>query len=201
MKPPSGDDASEILFEEYQRRFTSKFWLGLAGLLILVCVIFVFKWAVLDPSMTDVVLKSSIGLFDIDSQWVVKDRVDTPDFKGVILVPEVSFRIRNVGRRDLHYVQLLGVFRFLDNGRTIGEGYQMILRRRLDPGQESKTVVLRCGFGYRASSDDAFERNRQNWRNAFVEVYAQSQNSKLAYLKTFYVSRRIAGHDVEVKIK
>lgn len=191
----------EILFEEYQKNFwqRSKFWLGISLTVIFALFALVFKLTIVDTSMTADKLKSSLELFDISSQWVVKERIVEPDFKGVILVPEISFRIRNVGSRKLSFVFLLGVFRFLDNGRSIGEGYQMTLREPLPPGSESGIVNLRCGFGYRASSAEAFEKNRKDWRNASTEVFAQSKNSKLALIKTFYISRIIAGEDIEVK--
>lgn len=191
----------EILFEEYQKKFwqRSKFWLGISLVVVLALFVLVFKRTIIDTSMTADKLKSSIELVDISSQWLVKEKIVEPDFKGVILVPEVSFRIRNVGSRKLSFVFLLGVFRFLDNGRTIGEGYQMALRQPLRPGGESGIVNLRCGFGYRASSAEAFEKNRKDWRNAFTEVFAKSKNSKLVLIKTFYISRIISGQDIEVK--
>jgi hypothetical protein len=198
---PERSDQQEILFEEYQKKFwhRSKFWLGIVLCVLFIVFVLVFKRTIVDTSMTADELKSSIELFDISSQWVVKEKITVPGFQGVILVPEVSFRIRNIGTRKLSYVFLLGVFRFLDNGKTIGEGYQMTLRRPLPPGRESDGINLRCGFGYRASSAEAFEKNRKDWMNAFTEVFVKSKNSKLVLIKTFYISRRISGEDIEVK--
>ena len=139
--------------------------------------------------------------FDISSQWKVNEKVNDEDFQGIILVPEVSFRLRNVAKKDLSYVFLLGVFRFMDNGKVIGEGYRMALRRPLPPGGESERITLNAGFGYRATSAAAFEKYKQDWRNSFCEVFAKSHNSGFVLLKTFYISRRIAGQDVEVKIR
>lgn len=198
---PEHNGQREILFEEYQKRFwqRSKFWLGVVLCALFIVFALVFKRTIVDTSMTAEELKSAIELFDISSQWVVKEKIVEPGFQGVILVPEVSFRIRNSGNRELSYVFLLGVFRFMDNGRTIGEGYRMTLRRPLPPGRESGRIDLRCGFGYRASSAVAFEKNRKDWRNVFTEVFAKSKNSKLVLIKTFYISRLISGQDIEVK--
>ncbi len=193
----------EEILEEYRKPFwqNSKFWLAVASLLILAVFAIVYKKAVLNTAMTPAELKAAVKLFDISSQWKVTESVNDEDFKGIILAPEVSFRIRNVSKRDLSYVFLLGVFRFMDTGKVIGEGYRMTLHQALPPGGESERVTLNAGFGYRASSAAAFEKYKQDWRNSFCEVFAKSHNSGLTMLKTFYISRRIEGQDVEVEIK
>ena len=200
---PSAAPQGEEILEEYRKRFwqNSKFWLGVAALLIFAAFAVVYKTAVVDTAMSPAELKAALELFDISSQWMVNEKVNEDDFQGIVLVPEVSFRIRNVSRRPLSYVFLLGVFRFMDSGKVIGEGYRMTLRRPLPPGGESERVTLNAGFGYRASSAAAFEKYKQNWRNSFCEVFAKSHNSGLTPLKTFYISRKIAGQGIEVNIK
>lgn len=200
--PPAVEQGEEIL-EEYRKKFwqNSKFWLGMASLLILAIFALVFKITVLNTAMTPQELKAAVELFDISSQWVVNEKVNEEDFKGIILVPEVSFRIRNIGKKGLSYVYLLGVFRFMDSGRVIGEGYRMVLRRTLPPNGESAMITLTAGFGYRASSAAAFEKYKQEWRNSFCELFVKSHNSGLTPLKTFYISRKISGQDIEIKIR
>lgn len=202
LTPPAAGQGNEIL-QEYQKKFwqNSKFWLAAASLLILAVFALVFKITVMNTAISPAELKAAVKLFDISSQWVVNDKFNEDDFKGIILVPEVSFRIRNVGEKDLSYVFLLGVFRFMDTGKVIGEGYQMALRRALPANGESARITLTAGFGYRASSAAAFEKYKQEWRNSFCEIFVKSHNSGLTPLKTFYISRRIAGQDIEIKIK
>jgi hypothetical protein len=199
---PGAPQGEEIL-QEYQKRFwqNSKFWLGAAVLAALAVFAVVYKQTVLNTAVTPAELKSAIALFDISSQWQVTEKVNDVDFQGIVLAPEVSFRLRNVSKRELSYVFLLGVFRFMDSGKVIGEGYRMTLRTPLPPGGESERVTLNAGFGYRASSAMAFEKHKQDWRNSFCEVFAKSHNSGLVLIKTFYISRRIAGQDLEVEIR
>jgi hypothetical protein len=194
--------ANEEILEEYYRSFwrNSKFWLGVVLVFIFLVFAFVFKKTVMDTSIKPQQLKSALEFFDISSQWVVNEKVSAEDFNGIILVPELSFRIRNVGQKDMSYVFLLGVFRFMDNGKFIGEGYQMTLRKALSPGGESERITLKSGFGYRASSAEAFERYKKNWRNSSCELFVKSHNSGLVSVKTFYISRKIAGQGIEVKI-
>jgi len=197
--PPQGEE----ILQEYQKKFyqNSKFWLWAVLLLVLAGFALVYKKSVMNTAMTPAELKAAVELFDISSQWKVNQKVEDEDFKGIVLVPEVSFRVRNVSKKKLSYVYLLGVFRFMDSGKVIGEGYQMALRQALPPGEASGRIILNAGFGYRATSAAAFERYKQDWRNSFCEVFAKSHNSGLTMLKTFYVSRRIEGQDVEVEIK
>ena len=199
---PVVTEGEEIL-QEFQKKFwqNSKFWLAVASLLILVVFALLYKTTVVNTAMSSAELKSALELFDISSQWVVNEKVNEEDFKGIILVPEVSFRIRNVGNKDLSYVFLLGVFRFMDSGKVIGEGYQMVLRRALPPNGESEKFTLTAGFGYRASSAAAFEKYKKDWRNSFCEIFVKSHNSGMTPLKTFYISRKIAGQDIEIKIE
>ncbi len=201
--PPSDTPQGEEILDEYIKPWwqNSKIWLGVMVLVIAAVFAVVYKKTVLNKAITPAELKAAIQLFDISSQWKVTEKVSDEDFQGIILAPEVSFRLRNVSQRELSYVFLLGVFRFMDSGKTIGEGYRMTLRTPLPPGGESERITLNAGFGYRATSAAAFEKHRQDWRNSFCEVFAKSHNSGLVPLTTFYISRRIEGQDVEVEIK
>jgi hypothetical protein len=194
---------NEGILQEYYQSFwhNSKFWLGVVLLIILLIFAFVFKKTVLDTTVNPRQLKAALEFFDISSQWLVNEQIKEDDFRGIILVPEVSFRIRNIGKKDLSYVFLLGVFRFMDNGKFIGEGYRMVLHRALPPAGTSARITLKSGFGYRASSAAAFEKYKKEWRNSFCELYAKSHNSGLTPVKTFYISRKIAGQGVEIEIK
>ncbi len=198
---PAFAENDEILQEYYQSFWrNSKFWLGVVLLIIVLAFGYIFKKTIVDTTIHPQQLKSALEFFDISSQWVVNERITDEDFNGIILVPEVSFRIRNVGRKDLNYVFLLGVFRFMDNGKFIGEGYQMSLKHPLSPGGESERIILKSGFGYRASSAEAFEKYKKKWRNSLCELFVKSHNSGLVSVKIFYISRKIAGQDVEIKL-
>ena len=195
-------EEKEIVLQEYfePKRFGSKFWLSVSLIIITIGFILFYKFGIIDQSITGEELKSSIEFFDINSQWIVKQRIDTDDFKGVILVPQISFRVRNIGKQELKNVFLLGVFSFLDTGKTIGEGYKMIMKEPLPPEGETKRVTLTAGFGYRASSERAFDKNKKDWRNTFVEIFARSRNSRLTFVKSFYIARKIEGLDIEIRL-
>lgn len=195
------NELSEAL-EEYikPKRFGSKFWVKFTVIASIIFFAYLFKTGVLDDRMEPDILLSSIEIFDISSHWIVKEKVDEPDFKGIVLVPEISFRIRNVGQKELRYVMVIGVFRLLNTTKPMGEGFQMLFNEPFNPGKESDRIVLTSPFGYRATSKEAFDQNSRNWRSSSVDVYVKSRNSGMLLFKTFYINRRIEGLNLEVKI-
>lgn len=196
------DKNNHVILDDYTkpRSFRNNSWL-----LVVIAVCFIlffvfFKDNILEKSVSFETLKSSIEVFNISSHWVVKKEIDDEDFKGVILVPEISFRVRNIGESNLKYVFFLGVFRFLDTGKNIGEGFKMTFKDGLKPGHESSSIKLTSQLGYRASSTDAFEKNQRDWRSSFVEIFIKSKNSQLTFFKSYYISRKIEGMNLNVVI-
>lgn len=197
------DQIEESPFEDYinPKRFGGKFWVKAAVIAAIVVLALLFKSGVMDKTVDPEILKSSLEIMDINSQWVESEKVDEKDFKGIILVPEFSFRFRNTGEKELNYVFLVGVFRLLNASRAMGEGYLTLFRDKpLKPGEISDKILVRSGFGYRATSKKAFELNSRKWRSAVVEIYIKSGNSGLVFLKSFYINRKIEGLDTEIKI-
>lgn len=170
-------------------------------MIILFVVLFLlFKSDIIEPPLSSEELKSSLEIFNISSQWVVKKEIKEDDFQGIILVPEIGFQVRNVGDSDLKYVFFLGVFRFLDSGKIIGEGFKMDLTDVLHPGEVSHRITLTSALGYRASSKEAFRQNPKDWQSSFVEVFIKRRNSQLTFYKSYYISRKIEGMDINVRI-
>jgi hypothetical protein len=192
----------ETILDEYlvPKRLQPKFWLWVFLSIVFVLLVFIYKITVLDPTIDPEKLKASMEVFNIGSQWVVSEKVDTPDFKGIVLVPQISFQIRNTGKVHLHYVYFLGVFRLLNNPKPLGEGYQMALKKKLEPGKESERIVLTSMFGYRASSRQAFSKNARDWQSSMVQIFVKSGASRLFFFKSFYIMRKIEGMEIDIKI-
>ena len=202
MSKNEQNDNEKFLLEDYitRKRFGSKFWVKITVFLFILLFAYVYKTSVLDDKMNPEVIQSSIKIFDISSHWVVKEEVDEPDFKGIVLVPELSFRIHNVGEIELQYVLMIGVFRLLHSTKPIGEGYRMLFNDPFAPGSESDRIIIRSPFGYRATSRQAFDKNSRNWRSLLVEIYVKLPGSGMVTIKTFYISRKIEGLDLEIKV-
>ncbi|MDY0295943.1 MAG: hypothetical protein RB296_01385 [Acidobacteriota bacterium] len=177
-----------------------KLWITLVMLVVFGVLYWIYSQRVVKASFSGEEIQAAVDFFAISSTWMVKEKVDNEDFKGVIVVPRISFRVRNRGQRDLGPLFLLGVFSFMDTGKTMGEGYGMFLQNPLPPGGESDPITLTSAFGYRATSAEAFERNRTDWRRAYVEIFARSRSSKLKFIKSFYISQKIEGVNIDVRI-
>ena len=193
------DQREEILEEYLKPKYRqSKFWLWVILGIVIVVLGFIYKVTVIDATIDPKVLVSSVELFDVKSQWVENEKIDTPEFKGIVLVPQLTFRIRNIGNINLKNIYFLGVFRFVDSPKAIGEGFCMTLKDALKPHQESEKIELRSKFGYQATTKQAFYKNSKDWKNSVVEIFARSGSADMIYLKKFYISRKIEGLDIDV---
>jgi hypothetical protein len=178
----------------------SKFWVWVFLGIVFALMIFIYKNSIIDKTIPPEELVASMKITNINSQWVESEKVDTPDFKGIIVVPEFTFQVRNVGKHDLSYVYILGVFRLMKRPKPLGEAFEMAFKKTLKPGAVSEKIKLRCLFGYRATSKEAFGKHSKDWRSATVELFVKSGTSGLTFLKDFYISRRIEGLDIEIKM-
>ncbi len=173
--------------------------MGVVGLAVLAAVIWLISVSS-EPILDDDAYRAQFSFNTIDSQWVVKNTIERPDFKGVLLVPQIRFRVKNESAGPLRAVQMIGVFRFLNSGRSIGESIAYLFNKAAGPGENSDEVVMMTENGYEAGSIQDFEKNRKFWEGALVEVYAKSGRQKLTFIKSFYISRHIEGLDLDVQL-
>lgn len=178
----------------------TKFWMWVILFIILAAMVYYFKVAYIDATIPPEELIASMKVFDINSQWVENEKIDTPDYKGIVIVPEITFKIRNIGKRPLRYIYFLGVFRLLNRPKPLGEGYTTAFRDPLEPGQESETIALRSKFGYQVKSKSELSRRKKDWRSSKVQIFIKSGTSTLHFFKDFFISRRIQGMDIEIKV-
>lgn len=173
--------------------------MGMVVLAIVLAVVW-FLTVSSEPVLSDEDFRAQFHFHGIDSQWVVKNTIERPDFKGILLVPQIRFQVRNEGQKNLKSVQMIGVFRFLNTGRSIGESIIYLFNKKAGPGQSSPEMVMMTENGYEAGSVQDFEKNRKFWEGAMVEIYAKSGRQKLTFIKSFYISRRIKGLDLDVQL-
>jgi len=197
----TGEDEGEFLGEYLKpKRYKPRFWVWVTLVISAIILVFIYKITVIDTDVNPAELKPAIEMFNLDSQWVVLEEINTKEFKGIVLVPQISFQVRNVGKVVLRNVYFLGEFRLMDRAGILGEGFQMAFRKPVNPGQESERIVLTCMAGYRASSKMAFKNNIKEWKRALVEIYIKTGSSKLIFLKTFYITRKIEGIDIDIQL-
>jgi hypothetical protein len=153
-----------------------------------------------DKSVSVEEIKSSVEIFNISSRWVVKKKIDTNEYKGIILTPQFTFQIRNTGDKELKDLFVSGVFKFVEDKKFLGEQVKKFFEKPLPPGQESAVNELTSDFGYQASGVEAFQKNASRWKTTIVEIYLKTPHSPMFFYKSYYISHRIKGTDIEVKI-
>ncbi|MCK4888669.1 MAG: hypothetical protein KAS21_00085 [Candidatus Aminicenantes bacterium] len=178
-----------------------RFWITAIFFVILISYLIYFKFILIDRDLTAEELKSSVEFFNISSQWIEKEKIEDEDFKGIVMVPQVSFQIRNNSEKKMKNIYILGVFRKLYVGKAMGEGFKIVMKKAVLPGNVSEKIIINSTFGYRATSKENFNSGSAEWGKSLVELYIKSRRSKLFFIKSFYIRQIIEGMMKEVLIK
>ncbi len=122
------------------------------------------------------------------SQWVDKE-LTSYDVK---IVPSITFKLKNKGKRPLHRLNLVGVFAFSESGETLGDGTAGIGTAILKPGMESGDIQIKSTFGYSARSKQSFKRDFKTWQPVKVRLLAHVGEG-FAKLGEYDIKQDIAG--------
>lgn len=186
------------LFEEYldekKKGFlkTPKGWMILTvSIIAVILAILFYKTAVLDV-MSAEELKNSVQILDIDTEWVDKDA--TP--QEIKIVPSIRLKVKNIGQRDLQYMDISAVFITEEDGNTFSEGWINLFKEPLEPGKISGEIHIRADYGYSATSKAAFMQNKEEWKKLQVRLFARAKGSSLVRIgEIIPVKQVIAGYD------
>jgi len=124
-----------------------------------------------------------------DSIWV--DRLKSAEKS--IIVPSITFQVKNVGNEPIRDVIFKGEFIFRDNGEKLSEGVVEALKEPLAPGETGGDIFLRSELGYEATSKAAFVKNPQNWRSVDVKIYAKQKDLEYVLLGTYSIRQEVEG--------
>jgi hypothetical protein len=134
-------------------------------------------------------LKASIEVLDYSSAWVSKYYQPWPP--RLILVPQISFRIKNVGEKPLSYVNFNAVFNFKGDPENFGDAFMAAIRgKAVPPGGTSDPIVLKSNLGVEGKNLAGIRDNPQ-WKQAQARLFALSKGSRPVLLGVFDVSRDI----------
>jgi hypothetical protein len=134
-------------------------------------------------------LKNSVEVVDFTSAWVSKYYQPWPP--RLILVPQISFRIKNVGPKPLNYVNFNAVFNFKGDPENFGDAFMAAIRgKAVPPGELSPVITLRSNLGVDGKNLAGIRDNPQ-WKQAEVRLFAISKGSSPVRLGIFDVSRDI----------
>jgi hypothetical protein len=134
-------------------------------------------------------LKASVEVLDYTSAWVSKYYQPWPE--RLILVPQISFRIKNIGPKPLNYVNFNAVYNFKGDPENFGDAFRAAIRgKAVPPGETSDLIVLKSNLGV-DGKNLAGIRDNPEWKQAEVRLFAISKGSTPVLLGVFDVSRDI----------
>jgi len=140
-------------------------------------------------TMSSEELKASIEVLDYSSAWVSKYYQPWPP--RLILVPQISFRIKNIGPKPLTYVNFNAIYQFRGEPENFGDAFLAAIRgKAIPPGETSDVIVLKSDFGVEGKNLAGIRDNPQ-WKQAFVRLFALSKGSHPVLLGVWDVSRDI----------
>jgi hypothetical protein len=140
-------------------------------------------------TMSSEELKSSIEVLDYTSTWVMKYYQPWPP--RLLLVPQISFRIKNIGTKPLSYVNFNVVYQFKGDPENFGDAFRASIRgKAVPPGETSDLIVLKSNLGVEGKNLAGIRDNPQ-WKQAFARLFAISKGSHPVLLGVYDVSRDI----------
>jgi hypothetical protein len=134
-------------------------------------------------------LKASVEVLDYTSAWVAKYYQPWPE--RLILVPQISFRIKNIGAKPLTYVNFNAVYNFKGDPENFGDAFMAAIRgKAVPPGEASDLITLKSNLGV-DGKNLAGIRDNPEWKQAEVRLFAISKGSSPVLLGVYDVSRDI----------
>lgn len=170
----------------------TKFWLMLVVAVAGVILALIFSHSVIKDTWSAEEISRSIQIVWHESKWV--DKRAKPG--EAVIVPSITFRVKNTGTRSLQYVDFQCIFAFVEGGENLSDGFIQAIRDPLAPGQESGEIFIKSFYGYTASSKEAFIKNSQEWRKVKAKIFAKSKGSEYVLLGVFPVEQAIEGVNV-----
>ena len=163
----------------------------LAIIILGVIVIAVTHFTGLWKTMSHEELQGSFELIDIETKWVKKTFQPWPP--KLILVPAISFKIKNVSEVPLKYVYMNANFKFRDDVAILGDGFIEAIRGEpLMPGETSESVLLKSTHGIDGQNLEHFKSSPFfQSKTVDVKVFAKSQGSQYIPVGEWVVSKNI----------
>jgi hypothetical protein len=115
-------------------------------------------------SKTPAELKASIEVLDVQTKWASKYYQAWPP--RLVIVPVISFRVKNVGDKPLAYVNFNAVFNFKGEAENFGDNFLAAIRSKgVPPGETSQEIVLKSNFGVDGKDLKGIQNN-PGWKAA-----------------------------------
>ena len=140
-------------------------------------------------SMSSEELKGSLEILDYTSTWVSKYYQPWPP--RLILVPVLSFKVKNVSDKPLTYINFNAIYQAVGDKDNLGDSFRAAIRGTpVPPGELSDTIELKSNYGVDGKNLEQFKANPA-WKTYRVRLFAQSKGSSFVLLGEWDVSKTI----------
>jgi hypothetical protein len=140
-------------------------------------------------SMSPEELKASLEVVNVETKWVSK--IYKPWPPKLILVPVISFQVKNISNAPLNYVNFNGIFKFKNDTENFGDNFLAAIRKEpVLPGQLSKVITLKSNFGVEGRNLASFKDNPE-WKPVMCRLFVQSKGSVHVLIGEYDISRTI----------
>jgi hypothetical protein len=165
------------------------FILAIIALFILVVAVAHFTGLLKTMSHED--LEGAFELLDVETKWVEKSYQPWPP--KLVLVPAISFKIKNVSEEPLKYLYVNANFKFRDDVANLGDGFIEAIRGEpLMPGATSENILLKSTHGIDGQNLEHFKSSPFfQSKTVDVKVFAKSQGSQYIPVGEWEVSKNI----------
>jgi len=167
-------------------------------LLLIIIILCVATYVIIDKkteitglfkTMSSEDLQASIEIVDVETKWV--DKYYQPWPPRLILVPAISFKVKNLTDKPLRYINFNAIFKEKDARDNLGDNYMAAIRKDpIPPSETSSEIVLKSNFGVEGKSLASFKSNPQ-WKLYTVTLFAQSKGSQFVNFGDWQISRKI----------
>jgi len=163
----------------------------LAVIILGIIVVAITHFTGLWKTMTHEELEGSFELLDIETKWVEKTYQPWPP--KLVLVPAISFKIKNVSDAPLKYVYLNANFKFRDDVANLGDGFIEAIRGEpLMPGETSEPILLKSTHGIDGQNLEHFKSSSFFLSKVVdVKMFAKSQGSQYIPVGEWEISKNI----------
>ena len=159
----------------------------LLGIIVAAVAHFTGLW----KTMSQEDLEGTFELIDVETKWVEKTYQPWPP--KLVLVPAISFKIKNISDVPLKYVYLNANFKFRDDVAILGDGFiQAIRGEPLMPGETSEPILLKSTHGIDGQNLEHF-KSSPFFQSKIVDIkmFAKSQGSQYIPVGEWEVSKNI----------
>jgi hypothetical protein len=128
-------------------------------------------------------------IMDVQTKWVSKEYRAWPP--KLVLVPVISFRVKNISDKPLTYVNFNAIFKFKGETKNLGDNFLAAIRKKpVLPGEVSELITLKSNYGVEGKTLDSF-KNNPYWKPVVVQLFARSFGSEFVLLGEWEASRDI----------